>query len=76
MIRFFDGPSYVFDRSSKRKVAIRPDLSFTLKGRKFFVEVDRGTMSLKRFREKIKGYREYIKSGAFSERDELLISSS
>jgi DNA-binding Lrp family transcriptional regulator len=71
LIRFFDGPSirdYVFDSSSRRKVVIRPDLSFTLKGKKFFVEVDRGTMSLKRFREKIRGYREYIKSGAFSER--------
>jgi predicted transcriptional regulator len=71
LCRFEDGPSiwdYAFDRQSNKKIAIRPDTSFTLRGERFFVEVDRGTMSLKRVRWKMRGYKEYLLSGAFSER--------
>lgn len=56
-----------------RKVALVPDGYATIfvPGRghtHFFLELDRGTMTLDRFREKVQAYIAYYKSGAYSKR--------
>lgn len=56
-------------RRSKNRIPVRPDRFFGLNINGslnyYFVEVDRGTMRLKRFRRKLRGYREYYHSGGF-----------
>jgi DNA-binding MarR family transcriptional regulator len=57
----------------KRSVALVPDGYFTVRvpGKgltHFFLELDRGTMTVARFREKIKAYVVYYKSGGYAKR--------
>lgn len=58
---------------SPRPTSLIPDSFFALdvpgKGKApFFVELDRGTMPLKRFKHKVKSYNVYYKTGAFQQR--------
>ena len=57
------------DAGEKEHIPIRPDAFIVLRvGRRyhyFFLEVDRGTMALKRLRTKLKGYRAYYFGGGF-----------
>lgn len=56
----------------ERRLSVIPDAFFGLETERgklfFFVEVDMGTETLDRFRTKIVAYREYWKTGAFSNR--------
>jgi hypothetical protein len=71
-----DGPTLwdsVPDASARRgRLPVRPDaylgLSFGEKSTWFFLEVDRGTMTNRRFAEKVRAYRSYWRDGAFTER--------
>lgn len=59
----------------KNLISLIPDGFFSIhvpdKGTtNFFLELDRGTMTLKRFREKIEAYIAYYKSGAYTKRYE------
>jgi hypothetical protein len=59
-----------------RDVAVIPDSAFTLqlprgashKTAHFFLELDRGTMSLKRFKRKVEAYLAYLDTGAYTKR--------
>ena len=57
---------------TKRTVSLIPDSYFEIvaNGHKyhFFLEVDRGTMTVKRFKNKIRAYQEYFKTGAYGGR--------
>lgn len=60
-------------RARKASTSLIPDSFFTLvvpeKGTThFFLELDRGSMELKRFREKVEAYVAYYKSGRYAER--------
>lgn len=60
-------------RGRKASVSLLPDSFFSLvvpeKGTThFFLELDRGSMELKRFREKVEAYVAYYKSGKYAER--------
>ena len=64
---------YVDDPKGSHKIAIVPDGYFCLAlpdGRKacFALELDRGTVKRKSWRRKIRGYIEYVKSGAYQKR--------
>ena len=71
-----DGPELwetVEDQAARRgRLPLRPDayLELEARGRRahFFVEVDRGTMTNRRFAEKVRAYRIYWKTGRFRER--------
>lgn len=57
----------------KASISLLPDSFFTLtvpgKGMtRFFLELDRGSMELKRFREKVEAYVAYYKSGMYAQR--------
>ena len=56
----------------KRSVAVVPDSYFQIVASKkryhFFLEMDRGTMTLKRFKNKVKAYQAYFRSGAYQRR--------
>lgn len=53
-------------KKQKRKhLPVRPDLVFSLNETAYFLEVDRGTMTLGRFQRKLRGYREYFSDGRF-----------
>lgn len=58
--------------TSRRPVSVIPDGYFILitpLGRAhFFVEIDRGTETLARFKQKIRAYKEYFDSGAYERR--------
>jgi len=57
---------------SSKTLPITPDAFFYLTGKDkkayYFLEVDRATESNRRWRDKIKGYVEYVKSGKYQER--------
>lgn len=59
-------------KDRKLYIPIRPDWFFGLRTNGadsyFFFEMDEGTMALKAFRRKLRGYREYYFSGGFLER--------
>ena len=59
------------DRSG-RYISITPDAYFVIKGEgkkaSFFLEADRATEANKRFKEKVKGYIEYIRTKKYQER--------
>lgn len=60
-------------RARKSSISLIPDSFFTLvvpeKGTThFFLELDRGSMELKRFREKVEAYVAYYKSGMYAQR--------
>lgn len=55
---------YVEDKHGEH-ISVRPDLVFSLNGTVYFLEVDRGTMTLSRFKRKLRGYREYCSKGNF-----------
>jgi hypothetical protein len=62
--------------SQKEKVSLIPDSFFVIEvpGKQpsgFFVELDRGTMSNKKFRQKIEAYISYYKTGAYTRRFKL-----
>ena len=59
--------------SRKEKISLIPDSFFVIQvpGKKpsgFFVELDRGTMSSRKFRQKIEAYISYYKTGAYTRR--------
>lgn len=63
----------VYTASGRREsVPVVPDSFFTViaHGRRypFFLELDRGTMTLARFKIKVQGYTAYYRSGAYQER--------
>ena len=59
---------YVVSRGSARRTEdVRPDGLAKFGDKCFFVEVDRGNVSLPRIRAKFASYGEYIRSGAFGE---------
>jgi hypothetical protein len=63
----------ITDRDGRRReVSIIPDSYFELQvpqGRAcFFVEVDRGTETLRRFEEKVRAYESYVSSGRYEKR--------
>lgn len=76
MIHFGHGPAYwdytLDPENQKKKIPIRPDRVMALKIKEvpetFFLELDRGTMTLERFRTKIRGYRHYYYSKGFYKR--------
>ena len=57
---------------SRRPVSVIPDgyfvLATPLGKAHFFVEIDRGTETLARFKQKIHAYKEYFDSGAYERR--------
>jgi len=55
----------VKDPDKPKRIPVRPDLVLLFNGISYFLEVDRGTMTLKRFRRKLRGYRKYCSSGKF-----------
>ena len=59
-------------RGGRRKVAVIPDgyLALNLGDRRahFFLEIDRATLSNRRWRERIAAYRMYVESGRYAER--------
>jgi hypothetical protein len=70
-----DGPELwdsVRDPSRGEKLPVRPDAYFAVafgsRQAHFFAEVDRSTMTNRRFAQKIRAYRLYWKSGGFAER--------
>jgi len=58
-------------RGRKKYIVVAPDAFFGIQAEKgkyiFFVEVDLGTETLKRFQEKVLAYKQYWKSGKFKE---------
>jgi hypothetical protein len=58
--------------NSGKTLAITPDSFFYLLGQKkkayYFLEIDRATEANRRWRDKIRGYVEYIKSGKYQQR--------
>lgn len=62
-------------RGRTQTIPVVPDSYFVIEipGRgqaRFFIELDRGTMSLERFRHKVQGYVAYYKSGLYNQRYE------
>lgn len=68
----YDRVTIVTANGRKREVSLIPDSYFVLQvphGRAcFFLEVDRGTMTVSRFQDKVKAYMAYIASGQYERR--------
>ncbi len=68
----YDRVTIADGRGKPQHVAVVPDSYFTIiaNGRRypFFLELDRGTMTLKRFKTKVEAYLAYINTGAYQKR--------
>ena len=68
----YDRVTITTTTNKRQQVAVVPDSYFTIiaNGRRypFFLELDRGTMVLKRFGNKVRAYQAYQRSGALEKR--------
>jgi len=68
----YDYVSVRSERGHAQRVPVVPDSYFTIIARErrhpFFLELDRGTMQIKRFKTKVQAYREYFRGGGYEKR--------